>query len=89
MGKVKIDSVNEIDEAIKLIDEQMTELSANRKNLVNSKEILFKVGDTCPVCRGTGYTYRKSRGDDPHERSSDLRESCSRCSGSGRYVKLS
>lgn len=88
MGNVKITSVNEIDEAIKLIDEQISELSANRKNLVNSKEILFKVGNTCPVCKGTGYTYRKSDGSDPYERSSDLRDSCSRCNGTGRYVKM-
>jgi DnaJ-class molecular chaperone len=78
-------SIKEINKAIKNIDNEILVLDEERKILKASKEVLYKTNNVCPDCDGKGYYYRQSSGGDPYERSSDLKESCNRCSGKGKY----
>jgi len=87
MANTEIKAIKEIDDAIKTIDKQREALLEERSSLIISREVLFKVNDLCPECGGSGYYYRKSDGGDPYERSSDLKETCVRCNGTGRYNK--
>lgn len=80
-------AVIELGEAIKKIDAEIIKLTEEKQDLINSREILYKVNGVCPDCSGTGYYYRKSDGSDPYERSSDLKEMCQRCHGTGKYSK--
>lgn len=78
-------TIKSIDDSLNMVEKQISDLKNDREKLLASKEILFKVNNICPICNGSGVTYRKSRGDDPYERSSDLRENCTRCNGNGKY----
>lgn len=80
-------AINELGEAIKKIDSEIIKLTEEKQDLVNSREILYKVNNICPDCYGSGYYYRESDGSDPYERSSDLKETCKRCNGTGKYAK--
>jgi predicted methyltransferase len=80
-------AINELGEAIKKIDSEIIQLTQEKQDLVNSREILYKVNGVCPDCCGSGYYYRKSDGNDPYERSSDLKEMYLRCNGTGKYNK--
>lgn len=81
-----IDTIRDINESILKINNQITKLQSDKQNLIYSKEVLLRTNNICPDCFGEGYHYRKSDGSDPYERSSDLRENCSRCDGTGRYI---
>ena len=88
MVKKEMQAIKDIDDAIKEIDIQRETLLKEQQSLKISKEVLYKVNDLCPVCNGRGYTYAKSNGGDPYERSSDLQKTCTRCKGTGKYIKL-
>ena len=88
MANIEMQAIKDIDDAIKEIDIQRETLLSEKQSLKISREVLYKVNDLCPYCNGRGYTYAKSSGGDPYERSSDLQETCTRCKGTGKYIKL-
>lgn len=75
-----------LNDTITHINQQIAQLELDKEALEKTKSALYRLNDICPDCSGKGYYYRNSDGQDPYEKTSDLREPCKRCSGSGNYL---
>lgn len=85
-----IESIEIIDKSIKELDNKIKKLYEEKQTLDNSREIIYKINDICPVCSGKGETVDRMsmmRDNDMYSRSSDFKHTCSRCKGKGKYIE--
>ncbi|MEG1636098.1 MAG: hypothetical protein RR324_01165 [Cellulosilyticaceae bacterium] len=87
VAEVHKSTIGVLDETINEIDERIAGLQKHKQAINVTKEAYCEVNNICSECLGEGYYYRQSSGGDPYERSSDLREDCPRCNGTGKYIR--
>lgn len=85
-----VNSIQTIDEAIKGLKEKQKEEEKQIEQLRESKSIICKINNICPICLGKGSIYDKEeamRDNDPYSRSSDFYKTCLKCNGTGKFER--